>query len=55
MSQQGTNAVQCPKCEEGGNYLVTVKNGKQFLCCKHCGQVFNAEVKNGQFTGKVAQ
>jgi transcription elongation factor Elf1 len=50
---QGNNTVKCPKCEKEETYLVTVKNGRQYVVCKHCGTMLTVEVKNGQFTGKV--
>jgi transcription elongation factor Elf1 len=53
MITQGNNTVKCPKCEKEGSYLVSVHNGKQFVCCKACSNLFQAEVKSGQFTGKI--
>jgi transcription elongation factor Elf1 len=50
---QGNNVIQCPKCQEEDGYLVTVRNGKQYVVCKKCGAMLAVEVKNGQFTGKV--
>lgn len=50
---QGNNTVKCTKCENEETYLVTVKTGRQYVVCKHCGNMLVVEVKNGQFTGKV--
>jgi hypothetical protein len=49
----GNNVITCPKCQEKGTYLVTVKSGKQYVCCKHCSAMLILHVKNGQFTGQV--
>lgn len=50
---EGNNTLVCPKCQKEGSYLVSVIKGSQFICCKLCGQLMKAEVKNGQFTGKA--
>jgi transcription elongation factor Elf1 len=50
---QGNNMLTCPKCEKEDAYLVSVSNGRQFVCCKRCGHLMKAEVKGGQFTGKT--
>jgi len=50
---EGNNTVKCPKCQEEGSYLVTVKSGKQYVCCKSCSALLVLHVKNGQFTGDV--
>ena len=50
---QGNNALACPKCQKESSYLVSVNKGSQFICCKLCGHLMKAEVKNGQFTGKT--
>lgn len=50
---QGNNTVTCSKCQQEGSYLVSVKSGTQYVCCKNCGTVLKVEVKNGQFTGKI--
>lgn len=52
---QGHNKLACPKCQTEDSYLVSVNKGNQFVCCKKCGQLLKAEVKNGQFTGKAEQ
>lgn len=56
MSQavQGNNKLVCPKCQKEDSYLVSVNKGTQFVVCKGCSGLLKAEVKNGQFTGKVA-
>lgn len=55
MSQavQGNNTLVCTKCQKQGSYLVSVNKGSQFIVCKECGNMMKAEVKNGQFTGKI--
>ncbi|MFZ5530050.1 MAG: hypothetical protein ACOY4U_03235 [Pseudomonadota bacterium] len=50
---QGNDTVKCPKCEAEGAYLVSVQNGKRFVCCKACSKLFQAGMKSGQFTGKI--
>ena len=50
---QGNNTLVCPKCQKEGSYLVSVNKGNQFICCKECSHLIKAEVKNGQFTGKM--
>ena len=55
MSQavQGNNTLTCSKCQKEGAYLVSMNKGTQFVVCKDCGNLLKAEVKNGQFTGKL--
>ncbi len=50
---EGNNTLSCPKCQVEGSYLVSMNKGTQYICCKQCGQLMKAEVKNGQFTGKI--
>lgn len=50
---QGNNTLVCPKCQKEGSYLVSVNKGTQYICCKDCSHLMKAEVKNGQFTGKM--
>ena len=47
------NTVTCPKCQKEDTYLITVRTGKQYVCCKGCGNLMQAEVEDGQFTGKI--
>lgn len=51
---QGNNNLVCPKCQKEGSYLISIGKGIQYLVCQGCAQLMKAEVKNGQFTGKVS-
>lgn len=50
---QGNNTLVCPKCQKEDAYLVSVSKGTQYVVCKQCSNLIKAEVKNGQFTGKI--